>query len=304
MNRRMAWMSIGLASLIVAAAVTGCPPAQGPTLVVTPGSLDFSTSYIERVARVMNAGAGNLNWTATSNKPWLKVEPLNAANESLLHFIIDDRTDLTQGINTAEVSVKSGEMEVKIAINAVRANGLTQHFEDPAEPAGSYWPFQIGNTWSWAADVTAKARRAASFTIVSKPTVNGFSVWQVIETATEGGSTDTFTRYYVKVNNQWFRTDDFDTLSELPNTANMESLLPAADHLFAEGPLPGLVPIGEFNLGLTDFPAALRDAQEALAEGMLDGNDLEIEDVYVRGVGPIVYHGLPLENASVGGVLY
>ena len=304
MSRRTAWMSIGLASLIVAVGLTGCPPAEGPTLVVTPGNLDFTTSYIERVTKVMNAGAGNLNWTATSNKTWLKVEPLNAANESLLHLIIDDRTDLAQGINTAEVSVKSGEMEVKIAVNAVRANGLTQHFEDPAEQAGPYWPFQIGNTWSWATDVESKARVAMSFTIVSKPTVNGFTVWQVLETSTEGGSTATFTRYYVKVNNQWFVTEDFDELSELPNTANMISLLPAADRLFAESPLPELVPIGQFNLGLDDFPASLRDAQDALAEGMLDGNDLEIEDVYVRGVGPIVYKGLPLENASVGGVLY
>jgi hypothetical protein len=77
-----------------------------PTLNFSPKSLSFGTVATSLPLSIANAGTGDLQWTITSNKPWLSVIPDTGTNNTQVTVSVD-RTGLSTGSYTASLSITS-----------------------------------------------------------------------------------------------------------------------------------------------------------------------------------------------------
>lgn len=99
-----------------------------PSLQITPGVLNFGTNSTVSTAIVSNGGQGTLEWTATSDQPWLTVAPETGStttNPATLTVQVD-RTGLAEGDYTGTISLDSngGTGAISVTMRVVPALSL------------------------------------------------------------------------------------------------------------------------------------------------------------------------------------
>lgn len=107
---------IGLVVLVTAAAVMAMAVTpllwpQRPFLSVSPGELLFDdqtgTGVMPQALAIQNQGKGRLEWSVSSDTPWLTVEPLSGSTEAELQILTvkADTSMLPEGTHSATFSV-------------------------------------------------------------------------------------------------------------------------------------------------------------------------------------------------------
>jgi hypothetical protein len=88
-----------------------------PLLQVSPASLDFKYLGTERYLDVINAGEGTLEWSITSDQPWVSVTPTSGVDDTQL-TVTADRTGLGHGIHNSNLLVTSngGDATVEVVV--------------------------------------------------------------------------------------------------------------------------------------------------------------------------------------------
>ncbi len=84
---------------------------EPPSLVVVPGSLDFSSDRTEHSFSITNGGAGKLAWTILDDQTWITLSPTSGSTstEDDLITVTIDRSGLSPGEYSGVVRVRPAE---------------------------------------------------------------------------------------------------------------------------------------------------------------------------------------------------
>jgi hypothetical protein len=93
------------------------PPAQNPVLQVSPMSLSFSSEVgrnpPSQTIRIINAGTGTLNWSASADRSWISLNPSSGTAPSTV----------TVSISAASILAAAGSYSGQITVSAPGAQG-------------------------------------------------------------------------------------------------------------------------------------------------------------------------------------
>ena len=89
-----------------------------PILDVTPQSLDFGKTELEKLLNITNQGAGTLNWTVIDDQDWMTISPTTGATTSGTDIVnvTVDRTGLTGSDFTGIITINSNGGAVNISV--------------------------------------------------------------------------------------------------------------------------------------------------------------------------------------------
>jgi hypothetical protein len=99
-------------------AVTMAVPSPFPVLDVSPTSLAFSSMTSNKYLNVTNAGTNNLQWSITSDQPWLSVDPVSGTNDAQVAVNVD-RTGLADGTYNGNLFVTSNGGDATVTVTMV-----------------------------------------------------------------------------------------------------------------------------------------------------------------------------------------
>jgi hypothetical protein len=77
-----------------------------PTLSLSTTQLDFGSTLTNLTFNISNSGSGNLNWSITSDKSWLTMNPTSGTNQSTVNIYVNC-TGLSAGNYTGTLSATS-----------------------------------------------------------------------------------------------------------------------------------------------------------------------------------------------------
>ena len=89
-----------------------------PILDVTPQSLDFGETELQKSLNITNQGAGTLNWTVSDNQVWITISPTTGTTTTEIDLVnvTVDRTGLTGSDFTGSITVNSNGGVVNISV--------------------------------------------------------------------------------------------------------------------------------------------------------------------------------------------
>ena len=120
-----------LASLLVLAAIVGCPTVGGPVLSVSPLAISFGPARIDASFQIRNAGAGVLSWQVEEDLIWLSATKQTTQGHTTTEIDVIDlvvvRDGLPTGTYNGEIVVTSngGTKTVRVSMDVTSPATLT-----------------------------------------------------------------------------------------------------------------------------------------------------------------------------------
>ena len=100
-------------------------PVPPPVLSVSPTYLDFGTTATSLTFDIINIGGGTLNWTISDDAEWVAVDPTSGTTttETDQITVSIDRTAVTPGSYTAQITVRSNDGDATVDIRLMVVGG-------------------------------------------------------------------------------------------------------------------------------------------------------------------------------------
>ncbi|MDR1881497.1 MAG: carboxypeptidase regulatory-like domain-containing protein [Prevotella sp.] len=176
----------------------------GPILNVTPATLDFGATEMEKSINVSNAGVGTLSYTATTAQSWITLENATSSvtTDTKIIKVKVARTSLSPGSYTGNVVINSNSNSITVPVSMSviqptapdllngQASGITHNSAQASgtlTSLGSSAITQHGHCWSTSPNPT---------TANNKTTLGGTGVLKSFTSDLTGLSAAT--TYYVK----------------------------------------------------------------------------------------------------------
>ena len=147
-------VSLGAATTTQTISVSLTVVTPPPTLVVSPGSLNFSatsqTAPPSQSLNILNGGYGSFSWTASSDSAWLTVSPASGATPASPSVSVN-ASGLATGSYTGHITVTAGGIANSPISIPVTLQVLTQDMAETFTDLATGWIVSpMGNSAGWS----------------------------------------------------------------------------------------------------------------------------------------------------------